>query len=68
MINNSINERLAQSTKLENKLVEFLSLQAFTTEKRIKVSRILCSVVYEHAESVKILIPTGNLTSSEIAL
>jgi hypothetical protein len=64
MIPYTINEQLAQSAKLENKLVEFLSLQAFTTEKRIKGSRILCSVVYEHAESVKILISTGNLTSA----
>ncbi len=64
MIPYSLNEQLAQSAKLENKLVEFLSLQAFTTEKRIKGSRILCSVVYEHAESIKILISTGNLTSA----
>lgn len=64
MIPYSVNEQLAQSAKLENMLVEFLSLQAFTTEKRIKGSRILCSVVYEHSESVKILISTGNLTSA----
>lgn len=64
MIPYSLNEQLSQSAKLESKLVEFLSLQAFTTEKRIKGSRILCSVVYEHSESVKILISTGNLTSA----
>lgn len=64
MILYSLNEQLAQSAELESKLVEFLSLQAFTTEKRIKGSRILCSVVYEHSESVKILISTGNLTSA----
>jgi hypothetical protein len=64
MIPYSLNEQLSQSAKLESKLVEFLSLQAFKTEKRIKGSRILCSVVYEHSESVKILISTGNLTSA----
>lgn len=64
MILYSLNEQLAQSAELESKLVEFLSLHAFTTEKRIKGSRILCSVVYEHSESVKILISTGNLTSA----
>lgn len=64
MIPYTLNDQLAQSAKLESKLVEFLSLKAFTTENRIKGSRILCSVVYEHAESVKILISTGNLTSA----
>jgi len=58
-----INELLKRSAELESELTHFLTLRPYDTE-RIVSSRTMCSIAFEHAESAKILIATGNFTSA----
>lgn len=59
-----INHLLPRSAELERNLLEFLVLPPFDDSQRIMVSRVMCSIAFEHAESAKILISAGNLTSA----
>jgi Family of unknown function (DUF6988) len=59
-----INSLLSRSAELESKLLELLALAPFDDSERIAASRIICSIAFEHAESAKILISAGNLTSA----
>lgn len=59
-----INELLTRSVELENKLLKFLALRPYFDTDKITSSRIMCSIAFEHAESAKILIATGNFTSA----
>lgn len=59
-----INSLLSRSAELESKLLEFLALTPFDHSERIMASRVMCSVAFEHAESAKMLISAGNLTSA----
>jgi hypothetical protein len=59
-----INHLLSRSVELEKNLLEFLVLPPFDDSQRIMVSRVMCSISFEHAESAKMLISTGNLTSA----
>ncbi|BEE13393.1 hypothetical protein VAWG004_18960 [Aeromonas veronii] len=59
-----INHLLSRSAELEKKLLEFLVLPPFDDSQRIMVSRVMCSIAFEHAESAKMLISAGNLTSA----
>lgn len=59
-----INSLLSRSVELETKLLEFLALAPFDNLERIIASRVMCSIAFEHAESTKMLISTGNLTSA----
>ena len=49
---------------MEAVLVEFLALKPSDDSSRLVASRILCSVALEHAESLKLLIVSGNSTSA----
>ena len=42
----------------------FLAVRAYIETERIKSSRIMCSIAFEHAESAKMLVATGNFTSA----
>jgi hypothetical protein len=42
----------------------FLNLPVYNDSARIISSRVLCGVSFEHSESVRLLIGTGNFTSS----
>lgn len=64
MSTNSLDYFLARSLELENDLLCFLSIEERYYDKRVKASKILCTIVFEHSESIKILISTGNLTSA----
>ncbi|SFC36692.1 hypothetical protein SAMN02745724_01514 [Pseudoalteromonas denitrificans DSM 6059] len=64
MINEEINQLLSKSLSLENKLLNLFSLRLFDNSERIRAANIVCSIAFEHAESAKILISTGNLTSA----
>lgn len=55
---------LNRSEELFVELAEFLTLPSHHGAARNASSRILCGVSFEHAESVRILISTGNFTSS----
>lgn len=59
-----INTLLSRSAELEDQLIEFLRLPPFDSSERISTSRVMCSIAFEHAESAKILIASGNLTSA----
>ncbi len=59
-----INELLKRSAELESKLLNFLALRPHFDTERIASSRIMCSIAFEHAESAKMLIATGNFTSA----
>lgn len=59
-----INHLLSRSAVLERGLLEFLVLPPFDDSQRIMVSRVMCSIAFEHAESAKMLISAGNLTSA----
>lgn len=64
MSSNNIDNFLTRSLDLENAFIGFLSINDRNNDKRLKASKILCTIVFEHSESVKILISTGNLTSA----
>lgn len=59
-----INSLLSRSAELESKLLEFFALTPFDDSERVMASRVMCSVAFEHAESAKMLISGGNLTSA----
>lgn len=59
-----INELLAKSAELEHALSEFLALPLADTSDRLRASKIVCSIAFEHAESAKLLVTTGNYTSA----
>ena len=59
-----INSLLNRSVELEKELLKFLRSGSGMDSSRYKVSRIMCSVVFEHAESLKMLITGGNFTSA----
>jgi hypothetical protein len=61
---NSLDYFLSRSLELENDLLGFLSINERLSDKRVKASKVLCTIVYEHSESVKMLVSTGNLTSA----
>jgi hypothetical protein len=57
-------ELLHRSDELSNALTVFLDLPQYDNSAKITSSRTLCGVSFEHAESVRDLISTGNFTSS----
>lgn len=59
-----VNELLARSAELESHLSQFLALSPYDDAERLRASRIMCSVAFEHAESAKLLIASGNFTSA----
>ena len=59
-----INSLLSRSAELESKLLDFLALAPFDKSERFMASRVMCSIAFEHAESAKMLISAGNLTSA----
>lgn len=58
------NNLLMRSAELEERLTYFLALNPYDSSARRQSSKIMCSVAFEHAESAKILIASGNLTSA----
>ncbi len=52
------------SVEYEKIMVNILNYSPYEDSKRTRVSRIMCSVSFEHAESIKILLATHNFTSS----
>ena len=52
------------SAELEEELSAFLKLAPYDNSERIQSSKIMCSVSFEHAESAKMLIASGNFTSA----
>lgn len=59
-----INTILKRSAELEETLTGLFKINFSDTSNRIESSKIMCSVSFEHAESVKILLAAGNFTSA----
>ena len=59
-----INSLLSRSAELESELSALLGLAPFDDSERVRASRVMCSIAFEHAESAKVLISLGNLTSA----
>ncbi|WP_027159133.1 DUF6988 family protein [Methylobacter luteus] len=59
-----INDILTRSAALEEKLADLFALRLYDNSDKILSSRIMCGVAFEHAESAKILIASGNFTSA----
>ncbi|MGK2232162.1 DUF6988 family protein [Colwellia polaris] len=55
---------LLRSSEFENYVLNVLSYPLYDNSQRVKVSRIMCSVSLEHAESFKILLASRNFTSA----
>lgn len=55
---------LTRSAEYEKLVVEMLALPSFDNSKRTRLTHIMCSVSIEHGESLKILLASGNFTSS----
>ncbi len=59
-----INKLLAQSAEFEQKMIHIFSQPPYDDSKKIDVSKIMCSVAFEHAESFKILLASHNFASA----
>lgn len=59
-----INQLLGRSAELASVLDTFLALEPYDGSPRTVSSRIMCSVAFEHAESARMLIVSGNFTSA----
>lgn len=59
-----MNELLKRSVELDTILNKLFNLRLYNDAERIRASRIMCSVAFEHAESVKMLLATHNFTSA----
>ena len=55
---------LLKSSEFENYVLNVLSYPLYDNSQRVKISRIMCSVSLEHAESFKILLASRNFTSA----
>jgi hypothetical protein len=60
----NINDLLMRSADLEARLTDLLAVIPYEISTRIYSSKIMCSVAFEHAESTKMLIASGNFTSA----
>lgn len=60
----TLNALLARSAELHDTLDGFLGLSLTEVGPRFRVSRVMCGISFEHAESIKILIAGGNFTSA----
>ncbi|MEL0660643.1 hypothetical protein V6255_16025 [Psychromonas arctica] len=60
----TINNLIQRSVELEEAVSALFELGAHDDSNRIKSSWTMCSVSFEHAQSIKILIGTSNYTSA----
>ena len=60
----TINHLLSRSVELEEKIFQNINTGFSAGSSRNEASRILSIVSFEHAESLKILLASGNFTSS----
>ena len=63
-----INQLLARSALLEDRLACFLALPLLESTSRLRASRSLASLGFEHAQSIKYLVAAGLCTSAAALL
>lgn len=59
-----LNNLLKRSAEYEDFTMQMLNKRSYDNSERIHLSKVMCSVSLEHAESLKILIVSGNFTSA----
>jgi hypothetical protein len=59
-----LNKILMESAELDERLHEFWLTDGLNAPDKMRCAAILCRVVYEHAESIKMLLARGNFTSA----
>lgn len=59
-----LNKTLMKSAELEERLHEFWLTDDLNAPDKVRCAAILCRMVYEHAESIKLLLARGNFTSA----
>jgi hypothetical protein len=62
MIN--LDKLLIRSAEYEKLMSQYLAIPPSIASPKNHASRIMCSVAFEHSESIKILLATGNFTSA----
>ena len=55
---------LSRSAAFEQQMINMLMHQPYDDSDRIRVSQVMCSVSFEHAESFKMLLASRNFTSA----
>jgi len=55
---------LMSSANFEAEVINILELPSYDNSEKIRLSKLMCSVALEHAESFKILLSAGNFTSA----
>lgn len=63
-INKILNKILMESAKLDERLHEFCLSDDLNAPDKVRCAAILCRMVLEHAESIKLLSASGNFTSA----
>lgn len=59
-----INSLLFKSAELDKDLDSYLELSLYDNSERLRASKVMCSIAFEHAESAKMLIAARNYTSA----
>lgn len=59
-----INKLLSESAHLDRELLAFQHLVPFDESEKLRSSMVMCNISFEHAESAKMLIASGNFTSA----
>jgi hypothetical protein len=59
-----LNQALMQSAQLDERLHEFYLPDDLNAPEKVRCAAILCRVGFEHAESIKLLLASGNFTSA----
>jgi hypothetical protein len=60
----ALDQVLMRSAELDVELLPYLELPIAPASDRLRAVRGMCGVAFEHAESIKMLIATGNFTSA----
>ncbi|WP_240778434.1 DUF6988 family protein [Shewanella polaris] len=60
----NLDSLLIRSAEYEKLMSQYLAIPPAVASPKNHASRIMCSVAFEHSESIKILLATGNFTSA----
>ena len=60
----SLDKLLIRSAEYEKLMSQYLAIPPAIVSPKNHASKIMCSVAFEHSESIKILLATGNFTSA----
>ena len=58
------NQLLARSAEFEDKMYDYYSLDMPDKSLKARLAKIMCSISFEHSQSLKMLLTAGNFTSA----